>query len=79
VSDPQFPDATVDGAAGQTGGDRHRADVAMAAGQCLIGREQPTTPLVEKLRRRSIAGSDLCDVNHTADLPASTAPRPDYP
>lgn len=37
ASDPPFPNATVDGAAGQTGCNRLRADAAVAACQCLIG------------------------------------------
>jgi hypothetical protein len=45
--------------------------------QRFIGREQPTAALVEKLRRLSIAGPDLCDVNHSAALPFHAASRPD--
>ena len=66
---PQFTDAPVDRAAGETGGYRHRADTAAAARQRLIGREQfDGRARREELRRLSIAGSDLRDINHTAPL-----------
>ena len=60
----QLADATIDRAARQPARRRSRRDPTIALRHRLVGGEQPSAALVEKVRRSLPALPDVVDVDH---------------
>jgi hypothetical protein len=68
LSRSQFPNATMDRTARQTGRRRCRPDAAKAMSLRLIRREQPPAALVKERLGLTIAATHFVDINHSVRL-----------